>query len=145
MGLNDLIGVGWKYPVGLDGRGGVALVEGEDEIKQAIYIILSTPIGSRVMRPEFGCRLHELVYASINASTATAATRYIEEALGYWEPRIDVLDVQAEAYTQIEGCLLISLSYRLRATYDERTLVFPFYTIPDNDSSQEATYDTAHP
>jgi uncharacterized protein len=128
----DLIGVGWKFPVELDGRGAVALAQGEDEIKEAIRIILSTPIGSRVMRPEFGCRLHELIFAPINASTATAAARYVEEALGYWEPRIDVLDVQVEPFTKIQGCLVITLSYRLRATYDERTLVFPFYTIPED-------------
>jgi len=132
MPSTDLIGVGWKFPVELDGRGAVALAQGEDEIKQAIRIILSTPVGSRVMRPAFGCRLHELIFAPINASTATAAARYIEEALGYWEPRIDVLDVQVEPYSRIQGCLVITLSYRLRATYDERTLVFPFYTIPDD-------------
>ncbi|MFO7167801.1 MAG: GPW/gp25 family protein [Chloroflexota bacterium] len=132
MPTTDLIGAGWKFPVELDGRGAVALAQGEDEIKQAIRIILSTPVGSRVMRPEFGCRLHELVFAPMNASTTTAAARYVEEALGYWEPRIDVLDVQVELYPAIEGCLVITLSYRLRATYDERTLVFPFYTIPDD-------------
>ena len=128
---HDLIGAGWRFPVAWDGRGRIALSSGEDEIGEAIVIILSTPIGYRIMRPQFGSRLHELVFAPINTSTMTTAEHYVAEALGYWEPRIDVLQVRAERYPHTQGVLLITIHYRLRATYDERTLVYPFYTIPE--------------
>ena len=127
----DLIGAGWRFPVGVDGRGSLALSQGDGEIEQAIQIILSTPIGQRVMRPEFGCRIHELTFAPINASTVTAAYHYVEEALGYWEPRIEVEAIDVSADPDSPGCLLITIFYRVKATHDQRALVYPFYTIPD--------------
>jgi phage baseplate assembly protein W len=127
----DIIGSGWHFPLTLH-RGGIALTQHHDEeIVQAILIILSTPIGSRLMRPEFGCRIHELLFAPINVSTFAAAARYVEEALGYWEPRIDVLDVQVRSDHGIKGCMRVHLTYHIRATHDERALVFPFYSIPE--------------
>jgi hypothetical protein len=127
---HDLIGAGWRVPVGIDGRGGIALSKGIDEIEEAIQIILTTPIGQRVMRPLFGSRIHELVFAPINSGTATAAVHYVREALGYWEPRIDVKDVVVEQDSGHLGCLLIYIVYEIKATHDRRALVFPFYTIP---------------
>jgi uncharacterized protein len=126
----DLIGAGWRFPVGVDGRGALALSQGDSEIEQAIQIILSTPIGQRVMRPEFGCRIHELTFAPINASTTTAAIHYVEEALGYWEPRIEVESIEVAVDPESPGCLLLTIFYRVKATYDQRALVYPFYTIP---------------
>lgn len=126
----DFIGSGWRVPLGVDGRGGIALARGSDEIEQAISIILATPIGARVMRPRFGSRIHELVYAPMNAATATAAGHYVREALGYWEPRIHVVDVAAEPDPRIDGLLLIYIVYEVKATNDRRALVYPFYTIP---------------
>lgn len=130
MASFDLIGTGWRFPVGIDGRGALALSQGTSEIEEAIQIILSTPIGHRVMRPEFGCRIHELVFAPINASTTTAAIHYVEEALGYWEPRIEVESIDVSIDPEISSCLLITIFYRVKATYDQRALVYPFYTIP---------------
>jgi uncharacterized protein len=127
----DIVGSGFTFPLTLVG-GGVALTHDHDqEIVQAIVIILSTPVGSRLMRPEFGCRIHELLFAPMNISTFMTAQRYVEDALGYWEPRIDVLDIQVEPDRDIEGCMRINISYRIRATHDERALVYPFYSIPD--------------
>jgi uncharacterized protein len=127
---HDVIGVGWQFPIGIDGRRGIALSSGTNEIEEAIDLILSTPKRLRVMRPEFGCRIHELLFAPINSRTIAAAVQYVEEALGYWEPRISVLDVLAEPDPQADGCLLIYVRYRIKATHDERALVYPFYTIP---------------
>lgn len=127
----DLIGKGWRFPVGVDGRGGMALSEGERDIEEAIGIILNTPKGLRLMRPEFGCRIHELVFAPLNAATMAAAERHVEEALGWWEPRIEVLGVSAARAPGEDECLLVTVSYRIRATHDERSLVYPFYTIPE--------------
>lgn len=127
----DIVGSGFTFPLTLAG-GSVALTRDHDEeIVQAIVIILSTPVGSRLMRPEFGCRIHELLFAPMNISTFMTAQRYVEDALGYWEPRIDVLDIQVRGDRDIEGCMRVNISYRIRATHDERALVYPFYSIPD--------------
>ena len=127
----DLVGKGWGFPLAVDGRGGIGLSGGSQEIEEAIEIILNTPVGHRIMRPEFGCRIHDLLFAPINSSTATAAEHCVREALNYWEPRIDVLDIVAEADSQNPSRLLIYIQYRIKATHDERALVYPFYTIPD--------------
>jgi uncharacterized protein len=127
----DIIGKGWRFPFGVDGRGGMALSEGERDIEEAIGIILNTPKGLRLMRPEFGCRIHDLLFAPLNAATLATAGRYIEEALGWWEPRIEVLDVSAVRAPGEDECMLLTISYRIRATHDERSLVYPFYTIPE--------------
>lgn len=132
-GAHDLIGKGWSFPLAIDGRGGIALTGGADEIEQAIEIILSTPVGQRVMRPAFGCRIHELLFAPINSSTMTAAVHYVREALAYWEPRIELLDVQATPDPNQPACLLLYVNYTIKATHDERALVYPFYSIPDED------------
>ena len=91
----DIIGRGWAFPPGLDHRGRIATVAGEDEIEQSIRIILTTSPGQRVMRPEFGCRLNEIVFAPNNAQTAAQAERFVRLALGRWEPRIQVEQVTA--------------------------------------------------
>lgn len=127
----DLIGAGWRFPPGTDGRGGIAISSREQEIEEAIDIILSTPKGQRVMRPEFGCRIHELLWAPINTDTITAAKHYVEEALAWWEPRIEVQAVVVSQDPHQDGCLLIYITYRIRATHDERALVYPFYGIPE--------------
>ena len=126
---HDLIGSGWSFPPKLD-FGSVALSTGEDEINQSIRIILQTPVGSRVMRPEFGSRLHELVFAPISAATFATARHYVEQSLGYWEPRINVNGVDVRPHAQHPEVLIIAIDYTIRATYDERSLVVPFYTIP---------------
>ena len=82
------------------------------------------------MRPEFGCQIHDLIFAPNDATTAGLATYYVEEALGMWEPRVQVREVIAQADPSDAARLLISIDYEIKATYDRRTLVFPFYRIP---------------
>jgi len=93
-------------------------------------MILLTPKGQRVMRPEFGCEIHELVFAPNNATTAGLAAYYVQEALRMWEPRIEVRRVDANPDPDSEGRLLVQIDYEIKATYDQRSLVFPFYRIP---------------
>ncbi len=131
--LNPIIGRGWHFPPMLDKRGTVALTSDETEIEQAIQIILGTAPGQRVMRPEFGCRIHELVFAPCNATTAGIAARYVAEALGRWEPRIEVQRVDAEPDPNDRSRLLISVEYRVLATHSNRSLVYPFYLIPEGE------------
>ena len=128
---NPILGRGWHFPPMLDERGTMALASDEDDIEQAIHIILTTAPGQRVMRPEFGCRIHELVFAPNNATTAGLAGRYISEALGRWEPRIDVQRVDVVPDPDDPACLVISLGYRVAATHSNRSLVYPFYLIPE--------------
>jgi phage baseplate assembly protein W len=126
----DNIGAGWSFPPRLNSRGAVALSYGERDIDEAIRIILSTAKGERPMRPEFGSDLHKLVFAPNGARTASTISYYCIEALDRWEPRIDVISVTPEASPEREGTMLVHIRYRVKATNDERNLVFPFYRIP---------------
>lgn len=126
----EYLGVGWAFPVGVDARGRIALARQERDIEEAIRIILLTPKGQRVMRPEFGCQIHDLIFAPNDATTAGLATYYVEQALGMWEPRIRVQEVNARPDRDDPGRLLIDVDYEVKATHDRRSLVFPFYRIP---------------
>jgi phage baseplate assembly protein W len=134
MGANglskDFIGNGWTFPVGTDVRGRISLSHRERDIEEAIVMILLTPKGQRVMRPEFGCEIHDLVFAPNDATTAGLATYYVEEALRMWEPRITLRRVDANPDPDDEARLLIHVHYEVNATYEQRSLVFPFYRIP---------------
>ncbi len=140
LAWQDLIGVGWRYPVRFDlasgepgavidrGRGGIAFAREERDIEQAIFIILSTARGERRMRPTFGCDIHKLVFAPINPTTLGLMHQYVADALAMWEPRIDV-EVLDLAPNPDAGRVDIEIQYTIRSTKDERTLVYPFYVI----------------
>jgi phage baseplate assembly protein W len=128
---NDIVGRGWTFPPRVDPQGGLALTNERNELVQSILVILSTSTGQRVMRPTFGCRLHELVFAPNNSHTAAQARRFVEEALGMWEPRINVLQVDVHPDSKEDGRLLIEIEYEVKATHDRRSLVHPFYLIPE--------------
>jgi phage baseplate assembly protein W len=130
---HTIVGRGWSFPLGIDSRGGLTLNSEQNEIDQAIAIILSTAIGTRVMRPTFGCRLHELIFAPNNNETMAEARRYVEEALVMWEPRIQVkgVDVRADPTDESRARLLIEIRYEIKSTHDPRSLVHPFYLIPE--------------
>jgi Bacteriophage baseplate protein W len=138
MAEADILGVGWAFPVGVDARGRIALARQEEDIRQAIQIILLTPKGQRVMRPEFGCQIHDLIFAPNDATTAGLASFYVEEALTLWEPRIRVLGADAGPDPDDPVRLLIHIRYEILATYDQRSLVFPFYRIPGEPSAAPA-------
>ena len=126
----EIVGSGWAFPPHIDQQGGLALTNERSELVQAIYIILSTSPGQRVMRPTFGCRLHELVFAPNNSHTAAQARRFVEEALGMWEPRVNVMQVEVNPDLKENNRLLIEIQYEVKATNDRRSLVYPFYLIP---------------
>lgn len=126
----EIVGSGWAFPPRIDQQGGLALTNERSELVQAIYIILSTSPGQRVMRPTFGCRLHELVFAPNNSHTAAQARRFVEEALGMWEPRINVIQVEVAPDPIENSRLLIEIQYEVKANHDRRSLVYPFYLIP---------------
>jgi len=123
----EFLGVGWKYPVKVDERGDIARSSKEEDIQEAIQIILGTARGERIMRPDFGCGIHDLVFAPNNASTAGLARFCVEEALVRWEPRIDIESIEVQADPAQPELLLISISYRVRSTDSRFNLVYPFY------------------
>ncbi|HFD40881.1 MAG TPA: phage baseplate protein [Anaerolineae bacterium] len=123
----EFLGQGLAFPLQIDPRGGIALASGEHDIEQAIRLILMTAPGERVMRPEFGCRIHELIFAPHDPATEGLAILYVEEALERWEPRIELREVNVETDAARDGVLLITIRYRIRDTHNERSIVFPFY------------------
>ena len=128
------LGTGWAFPVRVDkARGGLAVTREMADIEESIRIIIGTAKGERRMRPEFGCSIHDLVFAPNNAATASLAAHYVREALGQWEPRIEVIEAQAEADPEEPARLLIEVRYQVQATNDERNLVYPFYRIHGED------------
>jgi uncharacterized protein len=135
--MRDFLGTGWAFPVDVDAHGRIALARQELDIEQAIRIILLTPKGQRVMRPEFGCQIHDLIFAPNDATTAGLAAYYVEEALGMWEPRIRVQEVTAGPDPNDPGRLLVEVRYEIKATHDSRSLVFPFYRIPGEAESEQ--------
>ena len=125
----DFQGTGWAFPIRLNALGHVALSEGESDINEAIELIIKTARGERVMRPDFGCGIHDLIFEPINAGTLALVEATILESLTQFEPRIEVLNVEvrADETTPLEGRLLIEVQYRTRVTNNEFNLVFPFF------------------
>ncbi|HMK50346.1 MAG TPA: GPW/gp25 family protein [Thermodesulfovibrionales bacterium] len=123
----EFLGIGWKFPVTTDGSRHVEMSDYEQDIREAIWIILSTAKGERLMRPDFGCGIHDFVFASINSSSLTLVERTVREALNQWEPRIVLADVKTLNDKINEGKLMISIDYRVRTTNNRFNMVFPFY------------------
>ncbi|SDG43915.1 hypothetical protein SAMN05216553_10874 [Lentzea fradiae] len=129
----DFIGRGVSFPVRTDATGSLALVEGDREIVESIRLILATAPGERPMRPEFGCAIHDLVFAPADSTTAGQIAYEVRQSLERWEPRIDLTDVVVDFAEVANGTLLIDIRYTLRTTNDPRNLVFPFYVIPPHE------------
>jgi len=123
----EFLGRGWKFPVGVDPKGEIKMSEYEQDIKEAIWLILSTAKGERVMRPDFGCGIHDFVFASVNTSNIGLMEASVREALTVWEPRIELKDVSVSTERVSEGQLIISIDYKVRSTNNEFNLVYPFY------------------
>jgi phage baseplate assembly protein W len=124
----DFLGRGWNMPVELDPRTGRVLsVAYEEDIRQSIFIILETAPGERVMRPNFGCGIHELVFTALDSTAIQRIRSLVEEALRRCEARIDVLGITVDEQVTVDGQLLIEIEYRVRKTNQTGNLVFPFY------------------
>jgi phage baseplate assembly protein W len=127
MENSDFLGQGWKFPPQLDHQGRVATSEGKESIEESIRIILGTAKGERLMRPEFGCDINRMVFASNTTATASLIDFYVREALREWEPRIEVLNVRAVPDEQDGQLLNISIDYQVRSKNSKYNLVYPFY------------------
>jgi hypothetical protein len=127
---DNLVGAGIAFPLRVDARGGLALSRSNDDVDEAIRLIVGTAHGERPMRPEFGCGIHDYVFESIDSYTLGRIDYEIRVALDRWEPRIDVVDVDFDISEAELGKLVIEITYSLRATSHVRNLVYPFYLIP---------------
>lgn len=123
----DFLGIGWKFPIEIDATGAIVMSKHEDDIRESILIILGTSPGERVMRPDFGCGIHDLVFAPINTATIGLVESTVRDALTRYEPRIDIIDLNVLADEADVGKLKVSIDYRVRATNNEFNLVYPFY------------------
>jgi phage baseplate assembly protein W len=128
------LGVGWPFPLSdedggpkVNEDGSLKLSEYEASVRESVWIVLGTAKGERVMRPTFGCGIYDLVFEVNSASTAGLVAQAVRDALLYFEPRIDVLDVRVQAGGTDGEELLISIDYQVRATNNVFNLVYPFY------------------
>lgn len=125
----DYLGRRWEFPIQLNERNQIGLIDGDAAIRQAIRVIIYTVPGERVMHPTFGCEIHSLLFAPANEQTAATAERFVREALNRWEPRIILRDVNVTPQPGDLGALMIAIQYEIKNQPDPRSLVFPYYLI----------------
>lgn len=133
--MGGMLGSGLGFPLRVDAAGGIALSHDDEDVREAILLILGTARGERPMRPEFGCGIHDFVFESVDAHTMGRLEAEIRIALDRWEPRIRVLDIdfsleRGGTGPALDDIVVIDISYRLRDTNDVRNLVYPFYLVP---------------
>jgi phage baseplate assembly protein W len=126
----DFIGAGWSFPVRTDATGRIALVTHEREIEESIRLILGTAHGERPMRPDYGCAIHDYVFAGVDPDIAGRIAAEVRASLVRWEPRIEVEDVLITFDPDDAARIFIDIRYSVSDTNDPRNLTFPFYTIP---------------
>ena len=127
---DEFIGSGWAFPVRTDATGSIAVVSHDREIEESIRLIVGTAPGERPMRPEYGCAIHDYVFATIDPDTAGRIGGEVRSALVRWEPRIDVRGVDVTIDPKDQTVVYIDIRYSIGDTNDPRNLVFPFYTLP---------------
>jgi len=121
------LGTGWKYPVSVESNGSISSSSYEENIQESIRLILGTAKGERLMRPEFGCSIHEYAYSTMDTLTLRMIENAVYEALVDWEPRIEVNEIKALTEKALEGKLLISIDYKVRRSNTQVNFVYPFY------------------
>ncbi len=123
----DFLGRGIAFPVRPAVHGGLVMAEDEAKVRQAILLILSTAPGERVMRPDFGCGIHDLVFSPNTSAVRNLIDVKVREALIRWERRIDVIDVGVSSSPERRNQLLIDIKYRIRVNNAVQNLVYPFF------------------
>jgi uncharacterized protein len=124
------IGRGFSWPMSVDHTGAIRLTDGADDIDRSMHIVLLTAPGERVMRPQFGCRIWDLLFEPVTPNLLGLIAEAVREAMAQWEPRIELEDVTPAADADDGALVRVQITYRVRATNDRRNLVYPFYVIP---------------
>lgn len=131
----DFLGKGLRFPVSVNLNGGVSTSSLEENVRQSIFVILGTAPGERINRPQFGCRIHDLMFAPNNPLTAARAEIYCEEAIYKYEPRVSKVTVSAQANSDEPNRLDVRIEYVIAGKNDKRNLVFPFYLRQEEDEA----------
>jgi hypothetical protein len=129
----EFLGKGWRFPVAVNLTGGISSSSFEENVRESIFIILGTAPGERLKRPEFGCRIHDLMFAPNNYVTAALAEHYCQEALLKFEPRVENVEVKATPSESEPNRLDIRISYVVAGSHDARNLVYPYYLRPPDE------------
>lgn len=124
------VGRGFRFPLAVDHTGSIALTNGPEDLDCSIRVILSTAPGERVMRPQFGCKIWDLLFEPVNANTLGLMAQAVRDALAQWEPRVMVRGVDVHPDAVNAALVRIAVAYTVRTTNDRRNLVYPFYVIP---------------
>ncbi|MBI1227581.1 MAG: hypothetical protein GC192_20275 [Bacteroidetes bacterium] len=136
----NFLGRGWSFPPSFDANAGaVKMLEREDDIQSSLEILLATSLGERVMLPGYGCNLEELLFENLNTTTKTIIADKIQTAILYHEPRIDAEKISLNPVQELEGIVLIEVTYRVRSTNSRFNFVYPFYKEEGTDVNLTAT------
>lgn len=129
----SFVGRGFSFPMGVNTDGGIRMTRGPEDLDASMRVILSTAPSERLMRPQFGCRIWDLVFEPVNFNTLGQMAEATGEAIAQWEPRVDVLGIECVPDVRDAYLVNIEITYKVRATNDRRNLVYPFYVIPRED------------
>lgn len=131
----SFIGRGISWPMGVDHTGALRLTSGPEDLDRSIRIVLATAPGERLMRPEFGCRIWDLLFEPVTPNLLGLIAQAVREAVAQWEPRVEIEDVTVVPDTTDTSLVRIRVRYLTRSTNDRRNLVYPFYVIPREESA----------
>lgn len=132
----EFLGKGWRFPVAVNLTGGISSSSFEENVRESIFVILGTAPGERVKREQFGCRIHDLMFAPNNDETAARAEYYCEEAIYKFEPRIEQVKCTAVPSADEPNRLDIRIAYVIAGKSDKKNLVYPFYLLKPEDEVQ---------
>jgi phage baseplate assembly protein W len=134
------LGRGWSFPPSFNRSiPGVEMLQQEADIASSLEVLLSTALGERVMLPQYGCNLEELVFESLNTRMKTLMADKVESAIIYHEPRIELEKVRLDDSSELEGVVLIEIVYRVKATNSRFNFVFPYYKLEGTDINLSTT------
>ena len=129
----DFLGTGWSYPIQTDHQGNIKMDDGEDNIERSVRILLGTAKGERIMRPEFGCEIHDQVFSSLSPATLNRIEDGVRKALVQWEPRITIERIDATPDRSNPNKVLIEIEYWVENTNSHSNMVYPFYIQEGNE------------
>ncbi len=124
------VGRGFSWPMGVDHTGSIRLTTTAEDVERSMRIVLMTAPGERLMRPRFGCEIWDLLFEPVSQNLFGMIASAVFDALGQWEPRVEVDEVTPVADAEDNALINIHVAYRMRDTNSPRNLVFPFYVIP---------------
>jgi uncharacterized protein len=127
MNGTDFIGKGWRFPINVNAKGGLDWSDGSQRVSDAIWLIVKTALGERVMRPTFGAGVNDFVFQSNSSVIRARLAAAIKQALLKWEPRINLTQVSVAPAADQPSQVLVSIGYTLRDTNEVFNVVYPFY------------------